>query len=158
MLADKIVGVSIEKPTEVGPTSKMAAVISGKVYRFPPNEAHLKSLTLVLFGPQPHFEVETYSDDTTRSGPTFTGPIGLDGLYRKEDLSYQHPNGRYQGPPRVNAVKGTWQSELAFVVDRLVLGQGQPPERWTLTFGGKKLDVFMKQEHREITFDGETGG
>jgi CubicO group peptidase (beta-lactamase class C family) len=43
LLADKIVDVSTEKPTEVGPTSKMAAIISGKVYRFPPNEINVKS-------------------------------------------------------------------------------------------------------------------
>jgi CubicO group peptidase (beta-lactamase class C family) len=158
LLADKIRGVSIERPSEIRPTSKMAAIISGKVYRFPPNEAYVKSLTLFLAGPQPHYEVETYAPDATKPGPRFVGPIGLDGLYRKSESSYQGLNGRYQGPPRVNAVKGTWQNELAFVVDRLVLGQGQPPELWTLTFGGKKLDVFMKQEHREITFDGETGG
>jgi len=35
LLANKIVEVSTEKPTEVGPTSKMAALISGKMYRFP---------------------------------------------------------------------------------------------------------------------------
>jgi CubicO group peptidase (beta-lactamase class C family) len=158
LLANKIVGASTEKPTEVRPTSQMAAVISGKVYRFPPNEAHVKSLALFLAGPEPHYEIETYSTDATTSGPRFTGPIGLDGLYRKGELSSQDLNGRNQGPPRVNAVKGTWQNELAFVVDRLVLGQGQPPERWTLTFGGHKLDVFVKQEHREITFDGQSGG
>ena len=103
LLADRIRDVSSEKPSEVRPTSKMAAVISGKVYKFPPNEAHVRSLTLVLAGPQPHYEVETYADDATTPGPRFTGPIGLDGLYRKGDLSYQDPNGRYQGPPRVKA-------------------------------------------------------
>jgi len=34
-LANKILDISTEKPTQVGPTSKMAAIISGKVYRFP---------------------------------------------------------------------------------------------------------------------------
>ena len=33
LLADKILDVSTEKPTGVGPTPKMAASISGKVYR-----------------------------------------------------------------------------------------------------------------------------
>jgi hypothetical protein len=36
LLANKILDVSTEKPTEVSPNSKMAAIISGKVYRFPP--------------------------------------------------------------------------------------------------------------------------
>lgn len=33
---DKILDVSTEKPTKVDPTPKMAALISGKVYGFPP--------------------------------------------------------------------------------------------------------------------------
>jgi CubicO group peptidase (beta-lactamase class C family) len=36
LLANKILDVSTETPTEVSPNSKMAAIISGKVYRFPP--------------------------------------------------------------------------------------------------------------------------
>jgi hypothetical protein len=56
LLADKIRDVSIERPSEVRPTSQMAAIISGKVFRFPPNDAHVKSLTLVLAGSQPHYE------------------------------------------------------------------------------------------------------
>jgi hypothetical protein len=43
LLADEILDVSTEKPTEVGSTPKLAAIISGKVYRFAPNELNLKS-------------------------------------------------------------------------------------------------------------------
>jgi hypothetical protein len=70
LLASKILDISSEKPTEVGPTSRMAATISGKVYRFPPNEASLKSLSLILTDPQPRYDIETYSHDTTKSGLT----------------------------------------------------------------------------------------
>ena len=117
LLANKILDVSTEKPTEVGPTSRMAAIISGKVYRFPPNEINVKSLSLILTDPQPHYEIETYGRDTTKSGPRFTGPIGLDGLYRKGALTYHGFNGRIEGFPRVNAVKGTWQDDHTFVID-----------------------------------------
>jgi short-subunit dehydrogenase len=41
----------------------------------------------------------------------------------------------------VKAVKGTWQDDHAFVIDRLILGQGKPAERWTLKFDGEKLNV-----------------
>jgi hypothetical protein len=59
----------------------------------------------------------------------------------------------------VNAVKGTWQDDHTFVVDRLVLGQGRPTERWTLTFDGEKLNVRAKiGAQPEISIDGETGG
>jgi hypothetical protein len=52
LLANKILDVSTEKPTKVGPIPNTAALISGKVYRFPPNEINVKSLSLILTGPQ----------------------------------------------------------------------------------------------------------
>ncbi len=159
LLADKILDVSTEKPTEVGATPKMAALISGKMYMFPPNEINVKSLSLILTDPQPHYDMEAYARDTTKSGSRFAGPIGLDGLYRKGELTHHGFGERLEGVPRVNAVKGTWQDDHTFVIDRLVLGLGQPPERWTLTFGGEKLNVRANiPERPDISIDGETGG
>jgi hypothetical protein len=65
----------------------MATIISGKVYRFPPNEINLKSLSLILTGSQPYYDMEVYPGDATKSGPKLAGPIGLDGLYRKGELT-----------------------------------------------------------------------
>jgi CubicO group peptidase (beta-lactamase class C family) len=159
LLADKIVEVSTEKPTEIGATSKMAAIISGKVYRFPPNEINVKSLSLILTGPQPHYDMEIYARDQTESDPRFTGPIGLDGLYRKGERIDIGFDGRIGSFPRVNAVKGTWQDDHTFVIDRLVLGLGAPPERWTLTFDREKLNVRANIPDRpELSIDGKTGG
>jgi hypothetical protein len=159
LLADKIRDISTEKPTVVGATSKMAALISGKVYRFPPNEINVKSLSLILTDPQPHYDIETYARDATKSGPRFTGPIGLDGLYRMGEVTYHSLDTRFAGLPRVNAVKGTLQGDHTFVIDLLALGLGQPPEQWTLAFFGKKLNVFVKfPEGNEALIDGETGG
>jgi len=158
LLAKEIRDVSTEKSTEVGATPEMAAIISGKVYRFAPNALNVKSLSLILTGPQPHYDLELYARDPTKSGPRFTDPIGLDGLYRKGELNHVF-SGPFQGSPRVNAVKGTWQDDHTFVIDRLVLGLGQPPERWTLTFDGEKLNVRGEiGERPEISIDGETGG
>ena len=57
---------------------------------------------------------------------------------------------------RVNAVKGAWQDDHTFVIDRLILGQGKPAERWTLKFDGEKLDVRAELgEGPEITIGGE---
>jgi hypothetical protein len=50
---------------------------------------------------------------------------------------------RLEGVPRVNAVKGIWQDDHTFLIDRLVLGLGQGPERWILTFDGEKLNVHV---------------
>jgi hypothetical protein len=55
-------------------------------------------------------------------------------------------------------IKGTWEDDHTFVVDRLILGQGLA-ERWTLTFDGRKLNVRVKfGAGPEISVDGETGG
>jgi len=60
---------------------------------------------------------------------------------------------------RVNAVKGTWQDDHTFVIDRLILGQGRPRERWTHRFDGEKLNLRVKHgDGDEISMDGETGG
>jgi CubicO group peptidase (beta-lactamase class C family) len=52
LLANKIRDVSTEKPTEVGPTPKMAGINSGKVYKFARNDLNVKSLSLSLTDPQ----------------------------------------------------------------------------------------------------------
>ena len=159
LLANKIREVSTEKPTEVGPMPETAAIISGKMYRFPPNEINVKSLSLILTEPRPHYDMEAYARDRTKAGSRFSGPIGLDGLYRKGELTHPGFGERLEGSPRVNAVKGTWQDDHTFVIDRLVLGLGEPAERWTLTFDGEKLNVRGKiGERPEISIDSETGG
>ena len=149
LLANEILDVSTEKPTEVGPQSKLASSISGKVYRFAPNDLKVKSVSLVLTDPHPHYNVEAYSGDRTKSDQRFAGPIGLDGLYRK-------------GAPTedgVDAFKGSWQDENTFILDRLALGQGRPAERWTLKFNGAKLSFSAENEKgSEISVDGKTGG
>jgi len=77
LLADKITDASSEKATEFGATSEMASIGSGKIYRFAPNDINIKSLLLVLAGPQPHYEVEAYASGASKSDPKFNGPIGL---------------------------------------------------------------------------------
>jgi CubicO group peptidase (beta-lactamase class C family) len=83
LLADKIRDAATEKASEVVPSSKTAAIISGKIYHFAPNKMNMKSLSLFLIGPQQRYEIEAYHNGPN-SEMRFTGPIGLDGLYRKE--------------------------------------------------------------------------
>jgi hypothetical protein len=67
-------------------------------------------------------------------------------------------SGPLEGVPRDDAIKGSWQDDRTFVIDRLVLGLGAPPERWTLTFAGEKLNVRANIPDRpEISIDSETG-
>jgi hypothetical protein len=116
-------------------------------------------VSLILADPQPHYDMEIYTRDATKSGPRFTGPIGLDGLYRKGELTHHGFGERLEGVPRVNAVKGIWQDDHTFLIDRLVLGLGQGPERWILTFDGEKLNVHVNiPERPEISIDSQTGG
>jgi hypothetical protein len=54
---------------------------------------------------------------------------------------------------------GARQANTTFLIDRLVLGQWEPPERWTLTFESEKLNVRVKiGERPEVSIDSETGG
>ena len=87
----------------------------------------MESLSLILADPQPCYDIETYADDTTKFGPRFTGPIGLEGPYRKRELTYHGFVSHFEGSPRVDAVKRTWQGDHAFVIDWLVLGLGDYP-------------------------------
>jgi len=137
----------------------MASIISGRVYLFAPNELNLKSLSLVLAGPQPHYEIETYATAATKSGNRFSSPIGLDGLYRKGKLSYHGLGVWLEGVPRVEAVKGAWQDNETFLIDRLLLGLGNSPERWTFTFNRNRLNLLIKIGNwPEISIDGQTNG
>ena len=159
LLAGKLVEIGTEKPREIGPASRLAGTISGKVYQFPPNELGVRSLALVLSDGQPRYDLETYPASTTASSLRFTGPIGLDGRYRRGELLYYGLNDRLDGSPRVNAIRGTWQGENTFLIERLGLGQGEPPEQWTLTFFGGKVNLLAKfPERGEVFIEGQTGG
>src|SRR4029077_15663647 len=75
LLANKILDGSTEKPTGVGGTPEMAAIISRKVHMFPPNAITVKPLSQMLTDPQPNYDLDTTGRDTNQSGPRFTGPI-----------------------------------------------------------------------------------
>jgi hypothetical protein len=154
LLANKILDVSAEQATAVGATSEIAAIVSGRVYRFPPNAISIKSLSLILTDPKPRYDMETYTEDETKSAPRLAGPIGLDGLYRKSDPTYLQE----LAICGVNAVKGTWRDDHTFVIDRLILGEGQPATQWTLTFEEDRLNVRTTLgDGQEISVDSQPG-
>jgi hypothetical protein len=148
LLADAIDAVSKEKATEVRPTSDIAPTISGKVYRFPENALEIKSLSLTLADPNPGYELEIYARNPARPPVRLSGPIGLDGLYRKSEPAVSG----------VRAVKGTWLDQHTFGIDVQYLGAGQQ-RRWTLSFDGARVNVRGKdRQGHEISIEGETGG
>jgi CubicO group peptidase (beta-lactamase class C family) len=148
LLADKIHDISIEKPTQLGATPEIASAISGKTYRFPDNALNVKSLSLSLTGSSPYYELEIYTQDAANSSLRFTGPIGLDGLYRKGDWT----------PLGFLALKGTWQNDHVFAIDLRLLG-GDSDRKWILSFDGDRLNLRGKEgDRREVSVDSETGG
>lgn len=147
LLADAVSRVSTEKPTEVGVTPDIAAIISGKVYKFPENALDIKSLSLALAGANPGYELEIYTHDPAKPSTKLAGPIGLDGLYRKTELTASG----------VRAVKGTWLDQHTFAIDAQYLGAGEQ-RKWVLSFDGGRVNFRGKnRQGREISIDGEVG-
>jgi hypothetical protein len=152
-LADRISDVSTEKPTSVGTAEKTAASISGKIYRFPPNPLNVKSVSLRLTDLQPSYDAELYTTDTTGPALRMTGPIGLDGCYKKGQARYI----QWLGIRAADAVKGAWLNDHTFVMCWLTLGLG-PAQLWTFAFDGDSLNLLCAlPSGREVSIDGKTG-
>ncbi|MFK0162277.1 serine hydrolase domain-containing protein [Rhizobium sp. NPDC090279] len=151
-LADAIKGAAIEKPTPVGPTPEIASAISGKTYAFSENEFGLKSFTLDLTQPRPHFDVEFSLRYPVGSSARYSLPIGLDGFYRKGAPKPSDP-----GIGHVTEAKGTWLNAQTFVIDAPVLGFGEQ-QKLVLTFSGKKLNFLRTVavgEGEDVSVNGE---
>lgn len=148
LLASKIREISTEKATEVGETPDTAATVSGRTYKFPANGLNVKSLSLILAHPSPHYDLELYTPDRTQPSRRFIGPIGLDGLYRKSESI----------AGGVFATKGRWLNGSTFEVERQAVGMDEL-QKWTLSFDGDKLHLRGKDRAgREISVDGGAGG
>jgi CubicO group peptidase (beta-lactamase class C family) len=146
LLAGAIRDISAEKPAEVGATPEIASVIAGKIYTFPENALNIRSLSLMLTDPQPHYELEIHNP--TIPALKFSGPIGLDGRYRKAQPTALG----------VMAVRGTWSDGHTFVIDLQYLGAGEQ-RKWTLSFDGERLSVHGKdREGHEVSANGELAG
>jgi CubicO group peptidase (beta-lactamase class C family) len=57
-------------------------------------------------------DIETYARDGTKSGPRFTGPIGLDGLCRKGELTYHGLDTRFEGYPGSTRSRGLGKATI----------------------------------------------
>jgi CubicO group peptidase (beta-lactamase class C family) len=149
LLAGVIHEISTEKPTEVGTTPEIASSISGKTYNFLGNALNVRSLSLTLAGLNPHYELEINGRDPTAPAIKFTGPIGLDGLFRKSDPTALG----------VVATKGRWLDGQTFVVERRTLGADAPLQKWTLRFDGGTLNLRGNDRAGlEVSIVGESGG
>ena len=147
-LAGVIHEVSTEKSGEVGATPEIAASISGKTFKFLGNALNVRSLSLTLAGPNPHYELEMNSRNPTAPPLKFTGPIGFDGLFRKSDPTAFG----------VAAMKGKWLDDQTLLIERRMLGADAPLQKWTLKFDGGRLNLRGNDRTGlEISIVGETG-
>jgi hypothetical protein len=149
LLADAIRNISTEKRTEVGATPELAPAISGKTFNFPANALNVKSFSLTFSEQGARFDQESYARDPGQPPVRSSGPIGLDGLYRKGEIT----------APGQAARKGNWLNGSTFVIDRLIIGAGEEAQKWTLSFDGAKLHLRGKnRDGRDVLIDGELGG
>ncbi|WP_247829410.1 serine hydrolase [Bradyrhizobium sp. 200] len=148
LLAGVIHEVSTEKPSEIGAMPEIASSISGKTYKFLSNALNVRSLSLTLAGPNPHYELEMNSRNPTGPALKFAGPIGLDGLFRKSDPTAFG----------VAATKGRWLDGQTFVFERRMLGADTPLQKWTLGFDGGRLNLRGNDRAGlEVSIVGEPG-
>jgi CubicO group peptidase (beta-lactamase class C family) len=148
LLANKIREISAEKATEIGETPETATAVSGRSYKFPANELNVRSISLSLVDPNPRYDLEIYARDRTQPPLRFSGPIGLDGLYRKNEPAASG----------IFATKGKWLNGSTFEVERQAVGMDEL-QKWTLSFDGDRLHLRGRDRAgREVSVDGEAGG
>ena len=146
LLANRIREIATEKATEVGAVSELASAVSGRIYKFPANALNLKSLSLT-FDANPRYDLEIYVRNQIRPSLRFSGPIGLDGLYRKSEPT---ASGTF-------ATKGKWLNGSTFEVERQAVGMDDL-QKFVLSFDGDRLHLRGKDEDdREISVEGEFG-
>lgn len=149
LLANAISNSSTERPTTVGATPEIASAISGKTYHFRGNALAVKSLSLTFADQQGHYDLELYARDPTQPPTRLSGPIGLDGLYRKSEPA----------PSGLAAMKGNWSNGSTFVIERLLIGAGEEAQEWTLSFDGDSVHLRGKsRDGRTVAIDGEIAG
>ena len=142
LLAAVIRRAATETPLDVGGTPDLAKDISGVAYQFAENRLNVTSFTLNLTGPDPSWQITTDKDHFPQ---TFSGLIGLDGVFRKSPPAFYG----------INATRGRWLGQHIFQVERRILGHSET-QMWALTFDGNKVDVsyqdtdgFKAQLHGE---------
>lgn len=143
LLTAAIQHAATETPTDVGGTPDLAKDISGVAYQFADhNRLNVTGFKLNLFGTDPSWQIRTESDHFPQ---TFSGLIGLDGVFRKSPPAFYG----------INATRGRWLGQHTFQVERRILGHSET-QMWTLTFDGNKVDVsyedtdgFKTQLHGE---------
>lgn len=148
LLTKAIHEVSTETPISAGAAPEAAAAISGKTYKFPDNALGIRSLSLTLAGPDPGYELEITNRSRAGSPTRVSGPIGLDGTYRKSTPTELG----------IIAVKGAWLDAHRFLIDAQYVGAGEQ-RQWALSFDGQQLTLGGKaRDGHEVSIESEAPG
>jgi CubicO group peptidase (beta-lactamase class C family) len=146
LLATSIQKAASERASQVGMTPELAKTVSGKTYKFRDNDLRVRTFSINLLGSNPSWEITTATQRLDRPTARFSGPLGLDGLFRKGTPA----------PYGIDAVKGSWLDDNTFAMERRILGHGEM-QRWTLAFDGRKVDVkFEDTDGAKAELYGET--
>lgn len=127
----------METRSSVLPAPALAGVISGKTFRFPENRTGLRSMKLDLTGSVPSYDITFASAAPNGQVPHFTGPIGVDGLFRVREAQGQEP---------VLAVKGSWVGGNSFQVTSRSLLEGVV-STYLLKFHGSQVDLALEENN-----------
>jgi hypothetical protein len=145
LLAASIQKAASEQASQVGVTPELAKTVSGKTYKFRDNDLRVRTFSINLLGSNPSWEITTATQRLDRPTARFSGPLGLEGLFRKGTLA----------PYGIDAVKGSWLDDNTFAMERRILGHGEM-QRWTLAFDGKKVDInFESTDGAKAELHGE---
>lgn len=105
----------------------------------------MKSVALTLTGPEPRIDLEFYNREPGAAAIKVSGPIGLDGLYRRGD----------KAPLGVTAMKGNWLNDRIFVIQRMTLGGGFAAQKYSLLFHDEVLNIRgLDRNDREVSVEG----
>jgi CubicO group peptidase (beta-lactamase class C family) len=129
-LAQRVKEAAMERPGPASESPAMAKAVSGKTWRFDPNDVRIKSVTFKFDGAGASYEYELAGEAAGRFG----GPIGLDGRYRSGGRT---PSGE-------GVARGIWQPDGArFVLEVETLGNDDAV-RATHRFTDKTVEVDIE--------------
>jgi hypothetical protein len=130
-LARQVKEAGTERPAPASEQPAMAKTISGKTWRFAPNEMRTQWAIFRLDDAEPSFEYGAGAGPDGAPAARFGGPIGFDGYYRV--------GGRMRYGP--GATRGRWLADgKTLVLDTQTLGNDDAA-RVTLVFDDKTVEV-----------------
>jgi CubicO group peptidase (beta-lactamase class C family) len=146
LLATSISAAATGKPAAVGGMPELAKSVSGKTYQLDQNDLKVKTFTLNFLDKDSSWEIMAdVIGQPDRPTEKFTGPMGLDGTFRRSPPAWYG----------INAVRGRWLNEHTFAVERRILGHSET-QTWTLAFEGSKVDInFENTDGAKAELHGE---